>query len=173
MIAAVADTHAALWYLVRRRLSIPARTSIDRAAAANRKVVLSVISLAVILYLIEKKRLPFVAYSKLRQALGVVDYVIDEAPLTTGIVEAMRQVPRADVPDMPDRIAAATGIYFGVPVISRDGRIQTPKYKRSGRDCRSAASLKRSGFVKRMDCFTAPRHIRTVGYRISKGFANS
>jgi predicted nucleic acid-binding protein len=44
--------------------------------------------------------------------------------LTTGIVEAMRQVRRADVPDMPDRIVAATAVYFGVPVISRDSRIR-------------------------------------------------
>lgn len=36
----------------------------------------------------------------------------------------MRQVSRADVPDMPDRIVAATGVYFGVPVISRDRRIR-------------------------------------------------
>jgi PIN domain nuclease of toxin-antitoxin system len=83
-----------------------------------------VISLAEILYLIEKNRLPSSAYDKLRQVLGVVDYVIDAAPLTTGIVDAVRQVPRADVPDMPDRIVAATGVYFGVPVISRDGRIR-------------------------------------------------
>jgi predicted nucleic acid-binding protein len=26
------------------------------------------------------------------------------------------------VPDMPDCIVAATAVYFGVPVISRDGR---------------------------------------------------
>jgi hypothetical protein len=36
----------------------------------------------------------------------------------------MRQVPRADVPDMPDRIVAAAGVYFEAPVISRDGRIR-------------------------------------------------
>jgi PIN domain nuclease of toxin-antitoxin system len=125
MIAAVADTHAALWYLFGDpRLSAPAKAFIDQAAGSGRKVVLSVISLAEILYLIEKNRLPFSAYERLRQALGAVDYVIDEAPLTTGIVETMRQVPRADVPDMPDRIVAATGVYFGVPVISRDGRIR-------------------------------------------------
>ena len=51
--------------------------------------------------------------------------MIDESPLTTGIIEAMRQVPRADVPDMPDRLVAATAVYFGVPVISRDGRIRS------------------------------------------------
>jgi PIN domain nuclease of toxin-antitoxin system len=33
----------------------------------------------------------------------------------------MRQVSRADVADMPDRIVAATAIYFDVPIISRDG----------------------------------------------------
>ncbi len=36
----------------------------------------------------------------------------------------MKQVVRADVPDMPDRIVAATAVYFGVPVISRDGKIR-------------------------------------------------
>lgn len=101
MIAGVADTHAALWYLFGDpRLSASAKTFIDQAASAGRKVVLSVISLAEIPYLIEKSGLPFSAYEKLRQALGVVDYVIDEAPITTGIVEAMRQVPRVEVPDM-------------------------------------------------------------------------
>jgi PIN domain nuclease of toxin-antitoxin system len=40
------------------------------------------------------------------------------------IVDAMRQIPRADVPDMPDRIVAATAVYFNVPIISRDGRIR-------------------------------------------------
>ena len=36
----------------------------------------------------------------------------------------MRQVSRDSVPDMPDRIVAATAVYLGVPVISRDGRIR-------------------------------------------------
>ena len=37
----------------------------------------------------------------------------------------MRKVSRAEVPDLPDRIVAATAVYFGVPVISRDGRIRS------------------------------------------------
>mgnify|MGYP000069202041 CR=1 FL=1 len=36
----------------------------------------------------------------------------------------MKQVPRADVPDMLDRIIAATEVDFGVSVISRDGKIR-------------------------------------------------
>ncbi len=128
MIAGVTDTHAALWYLFGdSRLSLAARIFIDQASRSGRKVVLSVISLAEILYLVEKGRLPAAAYDKLREVLGIVDYVIDEVSLTAGIIDAMRQVSRIEVPDMPDRIVAGTAIYFGVPVISRDGRIRASR----------------------------------------------
>jgi PIN domain nuclease of toxin-antitoxin system len=50
--------------------------------------------------------------------------VIEVAPFTVEIVDVMRQIPRANVPDLPDRIVAATGLYFRVPIISRDGRIR-------------------------------------------------
>jgi len=39
----------------------------------------------------------------------------------------MRQVPRSEVPDLPDRIVAATGVYLGVPVISRDRLIRAAR----------------------------------------------
>ena len=69
MIAGVADTHAALWYLLENPLlSITARTFIDdAAAAAGQEILLS---------------------------------------------------------PLPDRIVAATAVYFGVPVISGDDRIR-------------------------------------------------
>ena len=125
MIVGVADTHAALCYLFKNPLlSATARNFTDDAAAAGNDIVLSPISLAEIVYLTEKSRLPNSAYEELKRALADHEYVIEEAPFTADIVEAMRQVPRADVPDMPDRIVAATAVYFGVPVISRDGRIR-------------------------------------------------
>ena len=125
MIAGVADTHTALWYLLKNpRLSAAARSFMDDAAAAGYDIALSPISLAEIVYLVEKGRLPASAYDELRKALNDSDCVLEEAPFTTEVVETMRQVPRVDVPDMPDRIVAATALYFGVPVISRDGRIR-------------------------------------------------
>ena len=36
----------------------------------------------------------------------------------------MRNVSRAAVPGMPGRIVAGTAVYFGLPVLSRDGRIR-------------------------------------------------
>ncbi len=55
MIAAVADTHAALWYLFAdQRLSASAKSAFGDAATSRRKIVLSVISLAEVVYLVEK-----------------------------------------------------------------------------------------------------------------------
>ena len=125
MIAAIADTHTALWYLYNDgRLSVLAGNSIDKAAAAGNQIAISSISLAEIVYLIEKKRVPANAYIDLKAALDDPDHVFKEAPFTAEIVDVMHQVPRTDVPDMPDRIVAATAVYFGVPVISRDGKIR-------------------------------------------------
>jgi predicted nucleic acid-binding protein len=59
----------------------------------------------------------------LRSALDDPEHVFVEAGLTGEIVDAMRQIRRAEVPDMPDRIIAATAAYLDVPVISRDRRI--------------------------------------------------
>ena len=80
-------------------------------------------------YLVEKNRLPASAYDELTQALADPEHVFTEAVISAAIVQAMRQVPRADVPDMPDRMVAATGVYFDVPVISRDRRIRTTNLK--------------------------------------------
>jgi PIN domain nuclease of toxin-antitoxin system len=129
-IAAVADTHAALWHLFDdARLSAAAAAFIAEAATARRKIAISTISLAEVVYLIEKNRLPSSAYEELTQALADPDHVFTEAVLTAAVVQAMRQVSRAEVPDMPDRMVAATAVYFDVPVISRDRRIRAAAVK--------------------------------------------
>jgi len=125
VIAGVADTHAALWHLFDdARLSAPAGDFIAQAAATRQRIVVSSVSLAEIVYLVEKNRIPPSAYDDLRIALSDPSHVLKEAPFTLEIVDAMRQVPRVAVPDMPDRIVAATAVFFGVPDISRDRRIQ-------------------------------------------------
>jgi PIN domain nuclease of toxin-antitoxin system len=124
-VAGVSDTHTALWYVYGdARLSKRAKQFIDESAASVRKIAVSVISLAEIVYLVEKKRVPTSAYYDLRGALSDPEHVFVEEPLHSDVVEAMRQVQRDEIPDMPDRIVAATAIYFRVPVISRDGRIR-------------------------------------------------
>ncbi|MGB8581385.1 MAG: PIN domain-containing protein [Candidatus Sulfotelmatobacter sp.] len=130
IIAGVADTHTALWHLFDdKRLSAAAETFINDAATARRKIAISTISLAEVVYLVEKNRLPASAYDELTQALADPEHVFTEAVISAAIVQAMRQVSRSEVPDMPDRMVAATGVYFNVPVISRDRRIRTASLK--------------------------------------------
>jgi predicted nucleic acid-binding protein len=110
-------------------LSAAAEAFIDEAATARRKIAISTISLAEVVYLIEKNRIPASAYDELTQALADPEHVFTEAVFSAAIVQAMRRVSRAEVPDMPDRVVAATGVYFGVPVISRDKRIRAANLK--------------------------------------------
>jgi PIN domain nuclease of toxin-antitoxin system len=43
--------------------------------------------------------------------------------LTIGIVEALAKIPREAVPDLPDRVIAATALHLGLPLISCDRRM--------------------------------------------------
>jgi len=124
-IAAIADTHTALWHLYDdARLSPAAGDFISEAAAARHKIAISSITLAEVVYLVEKDRLPLSAYEELLQVLADPEHVFTEVVFSSAIVQAMRRVSRAEVPDMPDRIVAATAVYFNVPIISRDRRIR-------------------------------------------------
>ncbi len=76
----------------------------DDAAAAGQDILVSPISLAEIVYLVEKNRLPASAYEDLKSALADPEYVIEEAPFNGQIVEAMLSVSRADVPPVTTAI---------------------------------------------------------------------
>jgi len=130
MIAGVADTHTVIWYLFDdARLSAVAGSFIDQAAANGERIGVSPITLAEIVYLLDKKKIPPTTYTEVRSAMIDPDHVFQEVPFSIEVVEAMRTVARDEVSDMPDRIVAATGVYFGVPVISRDGRIRAANLK--------------------------------------------
>ena len=130
IIAGIADTHTALWHLFDdAMLSASAGAFIVQAATARHKIAISTISLAEVVYLVEKNRLPHSSYEELTRALADPEHVFTEAVFTAAIVQAMRRVSRAEVRDMPDRMVAATAVYFDVPVISRDRRIRAASLK--------------------------------------------
>ncbi len=125
MIVAVADTHTVIWNLFEdRRLSQTAQDFIENAAAAGHPVAVSSITLAEIVYLIEKDRIPADTMNRLLALLNQRRSPVVEAPVDREICQRMASIPRSAVPDLPDRIIAATGLHLDVPVISRDGKIQ-------------------------------------------------
>ena len=124
--AAVIDTHAVVWYLnADARLSTRAKTFIDDAGNQGSTVLVSSISLVEIIYLQEKGRIPLETLTRLETALHAPDTVLSSAALSMEVALSVSQVLRNEVPDMPDRIIAATALHFGVPVISRDGEIKS------------------------------------------------
>ncbi len=124
MAAVVVDTHGAIWYLLNdRSLSQNARAALDEAARLGDPVYVSSISLVEVLYLVEKGRLPTVALDRLVDALAEPDPGFVIAPLDMAVALAIPQVPRVIVPDMPDRIIAATALQLNLPLITRDQEI--------------------------------------------------
>ncbi len=129
-IVGVADTHTALWYLYDDpRLSLRVGDFVDAAMLARHDIAVSSISLVEVAYLVEKRRVPLTAYDDLAYALADSEQVFVEAPVSVAIADSLRNVPRSEVPDMPDRIVAATGLYYNVPVLSRDSRIRASNLK--------------------------------------------
>lgn len=125
MLRAVADTHAVIWYIFAdNRLSTTARTTIENIAANGDQVAFSSITLAEIVYLSERGRIDSATLNRLLNAVGSEDAVLVEVPFDRDVAQAMLLVDRAEIPDLPDRIIAATAVHFGVPLISRDRRIQ-------------------------------------------------
>ena len=124
-IRVVADTHAVLWYLYNdSRLSGAAGAVMDRTDAAGEQIAMSSIGLTEIVYLIEKGRIDAAAFERVLMALDRPDATLVEIPLDRAIAQAMRRIDRAQVPDLPDRIVAATALHLGVPLVSRDRKIR-------------------------------------------------
>ena len=124
--SAVIDTHAVIWYLnADARLSNRAKTFLEDATQRSMPVFISSITLIEIIYLQEKGKIPAGTLVRLENALRVQDSVLQVADLTTAVAMAVSRVSRDDIPDMPDRIIAGTALHFGVPVISRDGKIKS------------------------------------------------
>ncbi|HVG17643.1 MAG TPA: type II toxin-antitoxin system VapC family toxin [Blastocatellia bacterium] len=125
MRAVVSDTHAAIWYIVDpERLSLNARASFEQTALAGGAIYVSSISVVEMCYLVEKGRLSNIVMQRLVYALGDPASALVIFPLDLKIALAVEQIARSSVPDMPDRIIAATALHLNLPLITRDRRIQ-------------------------------------------------
>jgi PIN domain nuclease of toxin-antitoxin system len=129
-VAALLDTHAAIWYVfVRKRLSHDALKFIRRAIDSGKPVYVSAISIIETVYLVERNRIPYEALQKLQVGLGDPSSSLVVTPIDSEVADAIYRIPRAIVPDMPDRIIAATALRLGLPVVTRDHRIQSAGIK--------------------------------------------
>jgi PIN domain nuclease of toxin-antitoxin system len=130
MSGVVADTHAAVWYLLESEtLSSKALAVLDETTQEGDPVYVASISVVEVIYLVEKGRLPTVAMERLNRALIDPDAGFVLVPLDLAVAQAIQQIPRDIVPDMPDRIIAATALHLKLPLVTRDGDIQAAGIK--------------------------------------------
>lgn len=121
----LADTHSIVWSLFDpRRLSPAAFASLNLASQTGR-IFVSAITLVELNYLTGKKSFPYTGVLPRLVALATdPNEPIELLPLSLQVALAMDQVPRAEIPDMPDRIIAATAVAHQLPLVSADSDIQ-------------------------------------------------
>lgn len=127
---AVADTHAVIWYLLAdARLSANAHQALFNASETANPIGVPSICLVEIVYLTEKERIPKTALERLEQEIETSGSILTIIPTDGNIALSLKQVDRSKVPELPDRIIAATAQYLDLPLITRDQKIQSAGLK--------------------------------------------
>jgi len=121
----VTDTHTIVWYLSRdSRLSLTAHEALTKATTGGDLIHIPSICLVELTYLAEKGRLPSAARDALVETLDDPAGPCTLVPLDRLVADALQFVQRIEVPDLPDRIVAATALALRMPLISRDRKIR-------------------------------------------------
>jgi PIN domain nuclease of toxin-antitoxin system len=121
----VADTHALIWYLEdSSRLGVAARSAFNACDQGEADIYIPTICLVEIIYLQEKRRIPADLLTQLEDELQAGNTGLIICDLTIEVAKTMKRIPRSAVPDMPDRIIAATALHLGFSLLSRDRKIQ-------------------------------------------------
>jgi PIN domain nuclease of toxin-antitoxin system len=121
----VADTHALVWYLYAMpELSADAKDYMDKTAVSGGYIFVPTISFVEIIYLAEKNRLGANVLPRINSAIQMPNSVLKPFELTHQITVSLSQISRTTVPDMPDRIIAATALHLNLPLVTKDHKIQ-------------------------------------------------
>lgn len=124
MLRAVADTHAVIWYIFDdKRLSDTARSTIEAAAEAGDQVAFSSMTLAEIIYLIERGRVHSSTLERLTKAIDRDNAVLVDVAFDRSVAKKMQTIDPLIVPELPDRVIVATAVHLNLPLISRDHQI--------------------------------------------------
>ena len=125
MTNAVTDTHGLIWYLTNSpRLGEEASKLFDACDQGESLIYVPTICLIEIIYLQEKGRIPLNLKEQFDRELKQGNSGLVIADLNADVVAVIGHISRDMVPELPDRIIAATALHLGLPLISQDHAIQ-------------------------------------------------
>lgn len=121
----LADTHALAWYAEDSpKLGHKARRLLDLCQEGRAVAFVSVISLLEIDYLIERKKvdakLPEILLSQVLQSPDSALRLLD---IDLKVYRAFLDIPSKKIPELPDRILAATSLAYSLPLVTKDSKI--------------------------------------------------
>ena len=130
MISVVVDTHTFIWFLAQSpELSTIARQAIRDAITSGNPVYVSSVTVVEVIYLVEKSRLSSQNLTDLKTVLHRTDSGFKVQPFDLAIAEQLEGISRDQIPDMPDRMIAATAQFLKLPLVTKDHKIQTANIK--------------------------------------------
>jgi len=125
MPSAVTDTHALIWYLENNpRLSPAASQYFTDCEQDGGQIHIPSICIVEMVYLGEKGRISTAILNRLLLEINNPVTILKVVDLDLPIAMELATIPRTTIPDMPDRIIAATAKHLILPLISRDSKIQ-------------------------------------------------
>lgn len=125
MSAIVIDTHILLWYLFdTSKLSPAAASAILKAEADSAPLYVASMSVVEIRYLVEKKSFSEAHYQTVLNTLTDVTLLPTIAPLDIDTADKLQAIPRSTVPELPDRVIAATAYNLNLPLVTADTKIR-------------------------------------------------
>ena len=125
MRSVVADTQSLVWYLASpAKLSASALEALELALVDGGQIHVPSISLVEIVYLVERGKLPVEFWRRLLSAIGDGAGELAIVSLDCSVAQAVRSISRHEIPEMPDRVVAATALSLGLPLVTSDLRIR-------------------------------------------------
>ena len=118
------DTNIAIWHFSNPAGLSPAASLAVDTAEANGLIYVSAVTLIELIYLIEKNKIPANVLTLLRDALDNPSTAFRLVEVNREVADAVELIPRAIVPEMPDRIIAATALHLNLPLVTADHKIQ-------------------------------------------------
>ena len=117
----VTDTHSLIWHLSQpRKLSSRIRRIFQEADQGQSQILVPSIVLIEVIFIGDRQRIPASLVTRLFNIDESTNAAYQVMPLSKGVAVTAREFGPAAIPEMADRIIAATANYLELPLLTSD-----------------------------------------------------